>query len=84
MKPLWFFCGTISNENPIFYACGHWQVCAPFGLQFYCNGHSALACSLKREGIEFVREDNAFLRIADLPRAQALADAFNPERLHRP
>ena len=25
---------------------------APFGLQFYCNGHSALALSLEREGIE--------------------------------
>jgi hypothetical protein len=56
---------------------------APFGLQFYCNGHSALARSLKREGIEFAQEDNAFLRIADLARAQALADAFNPEQLHR-
>ena len=56
---------------------------APFGLQFYCNGHSALARSLRREGIEFVQEDNAFLRVADLARAQALADAFNPERLHR-
>ncbi|MCC6195823.1 MAG: winged helix-turn-helix transcriptional regulator [Burkholderiales bacterium] len=56
---------------------------APFPLQFYCNGHSALARSLQREGIDFVQEDNAFLRIADLARAQALADAFNPEQLHR-
>jgi hypothetical protein len=56
---------------------------APFGLQFYCNGHSALACSLKREGIDFLQEDNAFLRVADVARAQALADAFNPEQLHR-
>jgi hypothetical protein len=56
---------------------------APFTLQFYCNGHSALARSLEREHIEFVREDNAFLRIADLARAQVLADAFNPEQLHR-
>lgn len=56
---------------------------APFGLQFYCNGHSALACDLRREGIEFVQEDNAFLRIADLERAQTLADAFSPDRLHR-
>jgi DNA-binding MarR family transcriptional regulator len=56
---------------------------APFGLQFYCNGHSVLACALKREGIEFVQEDNAFLRIADLARAQALADAINPEQLHQ-
>ena len=56
---------------------------APFGLQFYCNGHSALAIALKREGIDFVQEDNAFLRVADMARAQALADAFNPEQLHR-
>ncbi|MBI3156022.1 MAG: hypothetical protein HYZ20_11485 [Burkholderiales bacterium] len=56
---------------------------APFTLQFYCNGHSALARSLQREGIEFVQEDNAFLRITDLARAQALADNFNPEHLHR-
>ena len=42
-----------------------------------------MARSLSREGIEFVQEDNAFLRVADLPRAQALADAFNPEQLHR-
>lgn len=56
---------------------------APFTLQFYCNGHSALARSLERQGIEFVQEDNAFLRIADLQRAQALADAFSPDMLHQ-
>ena len=55
---------------------------APFGLQFYCNGHSALARSLAREGIDFVQEDNAFVRIAQLARAQALADAFSPDELH--
>ena len=52
---------------------------APFGLQFYCNGHSALARSLQREDIAFVQADNAFLRIADLERAQALSDAFSPD-----
>lgn len=56
---------------------------APFGLQFYCNGHSALAMVLKREGIEYIQADNAFLRIADLNRAQTLADAFSPDVLHR-
>jgi DNA-binding MarR family transcriptional regulator len=56
---------------------------APFTLQFYCNGHSALARSLAREGIDFVQEDNAFLRIAKLQRAQALADAFSPDVLHQ-
>ena len=56
---------------------------APFGLQFYCNGHSALAQSLKREGIEFVQADNCFLRIANMERAQELADAFSPDMLHK-
>ena len=56
---------------------------APFSLQFYCNGHSALAQSLKREGIDFAQADNAFLRIDDLPRAQALADALSPDVLHQ-
>ena len=56
---------------------------APFALQFYCNGHSALALALEREGIDFVKEDNAFLRVADVERAQALADRFSPDALHR-
>ena len=55
---------------------------APFGLQFYCNGHSALARALTREGIDYFQQDNAFLRIADLARAQQLADAFSPDLLH--
>ncbi len=56
---------------------------APFGLQFYCNGHSVLAQLLKREGIDFAQADNAFLRIDNLPRAQALADALSPDMLHK-
>jgi len=36
---------------------------APFGLQFDGNGHSARARALKREGIDFAQEDNAFLRV---------------------
>ena len=38
---------------------------------------------LKREGIDYAQADNAFLRIADLDRAQALADAFSPDVLHQ-
>jgi hypothetical protein len=56
---------------------------APFTLQFYCNGHSALARALEHEGIDFVQEDNAFLRISDHGRAQALADAFSPDVIHQ-
>ena len=55
---------------------------APFRLQFYCNGHSWLALRLKAEGIDFTAADNAFLRIADWPHAQEIADGFSPDRLH--
>jgi hypothetical protein len=49
----------------------------PFSLQFYCNGHSVLARTLIREGIDYLPQDNAFLRIADGARAQELANACN-------
>jgi hypothetical protein len=55
----------------------------PFRLQFYCNGHSWLARKLTAAGVEFSLADNAFLRIADFERAQALADAMKPDELHR-
>ena len=56
---------------------------APFRLQFYCNGHSWLARQLTAEGIGFTAADNAFVRIDDWSRAQALADGFSPDLLHR-
>ncbi len=56
---------------------------SPFRLQFYCNGHSWLAKKLAAEGIEFTLLDNAFVRIEDWARAQALADSLQPDALHR-
>jgi len=56
---------------------------APFRLQFYCNGHSFLARQLELDGIAFTAVDNAFVRIDDWERAQALADALSPNALHR-
>ena len=55
----------------------------PFRLQFYCNGHSWLARKLSAAGIDFTLADNAFVRVADIERAQALADAMKPDELHR-
>lgn len=55
----------------------------PFRLQFYCNGHSWLARKLKTAGIDFTLADNAFVRVADIERAQAIADALKPDELHR-
>jgi hypothetical protein len=56
---------------------------APFRLQLYCNGHAVLARQLQRKGIAATLLDNAFVEIADWARAQALADAWDPHRLHR-
>jgi len=56
---------------------------APFRLQFYCNGHSWLARRLTAEAIGFTVADNAFVRIDDWSRAQALADGCSPDRLHQ-
>lgn len=55
----------------------------PFRLQFYCNGHGWLARKLAAAGIGFITADNAFVRIDDWERAQALADAISPDELHR-
>jgi hypothetical protein len=56
---------------------------APFRLQFYCNGHHVLARQLQRAGIASTLLDNAFSEIANWAQAQALADAWEPHRLHR-
>src|SRR5258708_21958035 len=55
---------------------------ASFGLQFSGKGAGAVARALKREGIGFVEAASAFLRIADVDRAQAIADALSPDMLH--
>jgi len=56
---------------------------APFRLQFYCNGHNWLARRLTAAGIGYTMADNAFVRVDDWARAQALADDLAPEALHR-
>jgi hypothetical protein len=56
---------------------------APFRLQFYCNGHHWLAGQLRQAGIPYEPLDNTFRVVGDFARAQALADAFPIERLHR-
>src|SRR6266478_6941798 len=55
----------------------------PFRLQFYCNGHNWLARQLDGKGIAYTLLDNAFTRVEDFAVAQALADSWEPFRLHR-
>jgi hypothetical protein len=55
---------------------------APFRLQFYFNGHNALAAALRKRKIDFGMLDNAFAMISDWRAAQTLADDFSVDRLH--
>lgn len=55
----------------------------PFRLQFYFNGHNWLANRLRKEGVDFDLLDNAFVRIADFGRAQAMANDLQVRHLHR-
>lgn len=56
---------------------------APFRLQFYFNGHNALAAMLDREGIGYRLLDNAFVQCDDWQEAQKLANRLKPEKLKR-
>lgn len=46
----------------------------PFNLQIYINGHEWLAHEMDQAGIGYVRHDNTFWQIDDLPRVQAMCD----------
>ena len=52
------------------------QTWFPFQIQVYVNGREWLAHQLDKRGIAYDRYDNCLLRIADLPRAQALCARF--------
>jgi hypothetical protein len=55
---------------------------SPFRLQFYCNGHNWLAAQLRRQGIDYVLQDNAFLQIDDFEQANQLAANADMTVLH--
>ena len=50
------------------------QTWLPFTIQVCVNGRAWLACQLRRAGITHTQVDNCFTTIADLPRAQTMAD----------
>jgi len=56
---------------------------APFRLQFYFNGHNALARMLDKKGIGYSLLDNAFVQCDDWNVAQSLADRLKPEKIQR-
>ncbi len=55
----------------------------PFRLQFYFNGHHALAAKLHKKNVGFQLLDNAFVQLDDYAKAQTLANQIHPQRLAR-
>jgi len=52
------------------------QTWFPFPLQVYVNGHEWLARRLDHHGLAYRKQDNVFVHVSDLARAQKLADGF--------
>jgi hypothetical protein len=50
------------------------QTWFPFQVSLCLNGRHWLARQLDREEIAYLKQDNTFIRVADLPRAQTLLD----------
>jgi len=55
----------------------------PLVIQICLNGHEWLARKLDKHGIEYRKQDNAFLWIGDCERAQKLADRFEKKNWPR-
>jgi hypothetical protein len=49
----------------------------PFSITYYLNGHHFIEQQLRSAGIEFHKNDNAFLSVADAQALQAAADALS-------
>src|SRR6266446_3999679 len=49
----------------------------PFSITYYLNGHHFIEQQLRNAGIEFPKNDNAFLWVANAPVLQAAADALS-------
>jgi hypothetical protein len=51
----------------------------PFSITYYLNGHHFIERELLRAGVQFRKDDNAFLWVADQKALQAAADRLSPE-----
>jgi hypothetical protein len=51
----------------------------PFSITYYLNGHHFIEQQLRSAGIEFRKNDNAFLWVANAPALQAAADALSAQ-----
>jgi hypothetical protein len=53
----------------------------PFSITYYLNGHHCIEQQLRNAGIQFRKDDNAFLWLADVQALQTAADALSPKNL---
>src|SRR6202521_479148 len=55
----------------------------PFHATYWLNGHSFIEQELKRAGIAFHKNDNAFLAVDDVSALQAAADRLSPQIIRK-
>jgi len=51
----------------------------PFSITYYINGHHFIEQQLRRAGVEFRKDDNAFLSVTNPKTLQAAADALSAQ-----
>jgi hypothetical protein len=55
----------------------------PFAIPYYLNGHNVIERELRRAGVEFRKNDNAFLWVADRHALQAAADRLSAQIIRK-
>jgi hypothetical protein len=55
----------------------------PFQTTYYLNGHNFMEIELRRQGVAFRKDDNAFLSTSDPKALQAAADKLNAEIIEK-
>jgi hypothetical protein len=55
----------------------------PFEASYYLNGHSYIEGQLKQSGVEFRKDDNAFVWVSDPAALQAAADRLSGEVIQK-
>jgi len=55
----------------------------PFQTTYYLNGHNFIEIELRRQGVAFRKDDNAFLATSDPKGLQAAADKLNAEIIEK-
>jgi len=55
----------------------------PFSVSYYLNGHHFIERELQRTGVQFRKDDNAFLWVADQKALQAAADRLSAQVIRK-